>query len=98
MTIAPLVPGFLSARRGDVGRLKAMLEAGDTEGMALLGHRLAGAGGAYGFHFISEVGFRIEEAARTDDHGALRDTVAALADYLDRLEIVFVEVPEEPAE
>lgn len=85
--IADLIPGFLENRRKDVEALTAALIAGSFEDVAMLGHRMKGAGAGYGFQGISEIGRDLERAAAARSAEAARAQIEALRDYLERVEI-----------
>jgi HPt (histidine-containing phosphotransfer) domain-containing protein len=85
-----LVPGFLENRRGDVKKLTEALATGDFDTMRVLGHSMKGSGGGYGFDAITDYGRTIENAARAMDVVTIERTVLELADYLDRVDVVYV--------
>lgn len=64
--------------------------------ISLVGHRLAGAGGAYGFYFITEIGRILENAGRRADGRAIARATDKLEFYLSCVDVVYVEIPEEP--
>lgn len=86
--IAELVPGFLDNRRRDVDKLRALLAAGAFAEVRLIGHSMKGAGGGYGFDAITDIGARIERGALATDSAEIEAGIAALADYLARLDVV----------
>ena len=83
-----LVPDFLRNRRDDVRVLRDALAAADWETIRRLGHRMTGSGGGYGFDAISELGQRLETAARAHDERDARQSTDALAEYLARVVVV----------
>ncbi len=84
-----LIPGFLANRHNDVVALRELIGKQDFVAIRLIGHSMKGAGGGYGFDPITEFGSIIEEAALTKDSKAILGGVAALADYLARVEPTF---------
>ena len=84
-----IVPIFLERRRQEVDRLRGQLEQNDYEGIALAGHSMKGTGGGYGFAAISDLGGRLEQAAKSRDAEAVTALIAELADYLERVELVY---------
>ena len=84
-----LIPGFMENRRKDLSALRAALERGDCQAMQATGHSLKGVGGGYGFTGLSGIGADIESAAKAGNTAALAGHVDRMADYLDRVEIVF---------
>lgn len=82
-----LVPGFLHNRETDVEVLTRAVSERDLKTAGIVGHRLRGAAGGYGFDVLGTMGGRIEEAA---SHGSVEDialVVAEMVDHLARLEI-----------
>ena len=84
-----IVPIFLERRRQEVDRLRAALGKADYEAIALAGHSMKGTGGGYGFAGISELGARLERAGKEGDGGAVEGLIDELADYLERVELVY---------
>jgi HPt (histidine-containing phosphotransfer) domain-containing protein len=84
-----LIPVFMSNRKKEVDILSAAVKSGDFEQLRQLGHRMKGVGNSYGFAPVSEMGKRIEDAARTSDTATSGAIVAEYADYLARVKIVY---------
>lgn len=84
-----LIPVFMTNRQKEVGILRAAAAAGDFEQLRQLGHRMKGVGNSYGFAPVSEMGKRIEDAARASDAAASEAIVAEYEDYLARVKIVY---------
>jgi HPt (histidine-containing phosphotransfer) domain-containing protein len=82
-----LIPMFLDNRRKDVKVLTGALAGGDFEKIRFVGHDMKGAGGGYGFRGISEIGSRLEEAAKNGDHATIEDCIHDLSDYLRRVRV-----------
>jgi len=80
--IADLVPDFLVERARDVEDTRAMLAQGDINSIARLGHNMKGSGLSYGFIRITEVGRRIEEAAKRSDFAGIELATAELERFL----------------
>ena len=73
--IQHLVPRYLEACRAQVEELGLAIGRGDLEIARRHGHTLRGSGGSFGFDKITELGARIEDAARKGDIASLkRDT------------------------
>jgi DNA-binding response OmpR family regulator len=83
-----LVPAFLDNTRRETAAVRAALEQGDWETVRLLGHRLRGSSGVYGFHRVSEIAAAVQDAAVARNAAAARARVADLEDYLRRLRVV----------
>lgn len=84
-----LIPGFLENRGKDLGKMREALLAEDLEILRSIGHSLKGVGGGYGFHRISEIGAAIETSAKASDLDSITPQLDNLADYLERLEVVY---------
>ena len=82
--VQALVPGYLERRRGDVEALRAALARSDYETIRALGHRMSGTGGGYGLPRITEIGGRLEQAARQKDSAEINTQTAELARILER--------------
>ncbi|MGQ0695074.1 MAG: Hpt domain-containing protein [Nitrospiraceae bacterium] len=84
-----IVPAFLSNRRKDVQKLRTALAQEDFETIQLLGHRMKGDSGGYGFKTIGEVGAKMELAAAQRDHPAIGQSIAQLEDFLARVNVIY---------
>jgi Hpt domain-containing protein len=86
--IADMAPGFLAARRDEVASIPAALERGELDAIRVMGHNMKGTGSGYGFTLITEIGARLEEAAREGNRDDIRKLTKSLGDYLDRVEVI----------
>jgi HPt (histidine-containing phosphotransfer) domain-containing protein len=84
-----IVPGFLENRRRDVQTLETALQENNLAQIQLIGHRMRGDGGGYGFDAISLIGAALEQAAAREDRDAIRRHTAELIDFLDRVTVVY---------
>ena len=84
-----IVPGFLENRRGDLQKLHTARNQQDLTTVELLGHRMKGDGGGYGFDAISEIGAALEQAALQEDWTAIARQTTALGDFLTRVDVVY---------
>ena len=84
-----IVPGFLANRRRDLVTIEACLKQGDLTTIRLLGHRMKGDGGGYGFDQISTIGDRLEQAAIAHDPASIAAEVAQLTDFLAKVTVVY---------
>lgn len=87
--IEDLIPGFLENRRKDIETILEALDQGDYETIRLLGHRMKGAGGGYGFDAITDIGRSIEQGAKEKNPEEVRRWLGDLLHYLDRVEVVY---------
>lgn len=86
---AAIVPLFICHVHADVEASGAALQAGDFDSIRVRGHNMAGTGGALGFPLISEIGKALELAARSLDAAGVETCLGQLAEYLDRVEVVY---------
>src|ERR1700704_6458292 len=84
-----IVPGFLENRRRDVQTLEASLQENNLAQIQLIGHRMRGDGGGYGFDAISLIGAALEQAAAREDRDAIRRHTVELIDFLARVTVVY---------
>jgi HPt (histidine-containing phosphotransfer) domain-containing protein len=84
-----IVPGFLENRQRDVQTLETALQENNLAQIQIIGHRMRGDGGGYGFDAISTIGAVLEQAAAREDRDAIRRQIAELIDFLDRVTVVY---------
>jgi hypothetical protein len=84
-----IVPGFLENRRRDVQKVETALGQNDLNAICVIGHRMRGDGGGYGFDAISRIGEGMEQAAGRHDKEAIRRHLSDLVDFLARITVVY---------
>lgn len=84
-----LIPGFLENRYEDITNLKTALHDKDFETLRKMGHSIKGVGGGYGFDYVTELGYNIEEAAKAEDVSNISKLIDELKDHLDKVEIKY---------
>lgn len=84
-----IVPRFLDNRRNDAAALVTAIQRNDMITVRLLGHRMKGDGGGYGFHEISRIGAALEQAALREDRQVMTQETTALANFLSQVEVVY---------
>jgi len=82
------VPLFLEMAHEDLGNLAEALRKADFARIRFIGHDLKGSGGGYGFDGASAIGRLLEDAAKRSDGAEAGRQIAALREYLDRVEVV----------
>jgi len=87
--IEDLIPGFLENRKKDVDSLRQALTNANIESLESIGHSLKGVGGGYGFNGLSEIGAEIERMAKSGEIAGISELIDRMADYLDKIEIIF---------
>ncbi|MEM6640429.1 MAG: Hpt domain-containing protein [Pseudomonadota bacterium] len=86
--VRALLPRYLQRRSEDVAHLLALLDQGQYDAIAQLGHRLRGSGAAYELPAISAIGADLDEAGRCADAASIRDAIANLTAFIQRVRIV----------
>jgi len=86
--IAQLIPGYLAGRHEDLGKMRAMLEESDFEGLRVLSHNLKGSGESYGFPELSRLGRDLEKSTNPINAAGTGELLAQLGAYLGRIELV----------
>ena len=84
-----IVPGFLENRQRDVQALETALQQNNLAQIRMIGHRMKGDGGGYGFDAISSIGGALEQAAAREDRSAIRRHTDELIDFLARVTVVY---------
>ncbi len=85
-----LIPRYLDRRFKEVEAFRAQLGAGDFEALRIGGHSLKGSGGGYGFAPLTTIGATIETAAKAKDAATITAALVEYADYIQRVEVVYV--------
>jgi HPt (histidine-containing phosphotransfer) domain-containing protein len=84
-----LIPNFMANRQNDLIKMRNAVDTADYDTVRGLAHGLKGAGGGYGFDVLSEIAAALEQAAKAKNGGQIRVWLADLADYLEKVEIVY---------
>ncbi len=84
-----LVPRFLENKHEATVKMRDAVRRGDCETVCVLGHRMKGACGGYGFDELGSMGAAIEQAARQEDTQDIQRWIDKLAAYLEHLEVVY---------
>ena len=88
--LADLMPKFLANRQRELLQIEEAIDRADNEALRIIGHNMKGVGGGYGFSEITELGKRIEAAARSGDQTLLRKQLHEYKEYLANLEVRYV--------
>jgi HPt (histidine-containing phosphotransfer) domain-containing protein len=67
--------------------LLRLLAASDFGRIRIAAHNLKGTGSAYGFETLTEIGAGMERSAREPNAATLREQIATLGEYLERVEL-----------
>ena len=85
-----LIPRYLDRRHKEVETFRTQLAAGEFEALRIGGHSLKGSGGGYGFPLLTTIGATIEIAAKAKEAAKIEAALAEYADYIQRVEVVYV--------
>lgn len=96
--IADLLPQFLRNRQADIDSLRASLAALDEARLLELGKRMYALGNPYGFPQITTLGRHVMESSAKRDFDSVRSLVSQYRDYLEAVQIVYVDPPPMPWE
>jgi DNA-binding NtrC family response regulator len=84
-----MIPGYLSNRRRDVLTISEALEKSDVDAIRVIGHGMKGSGAGYGFARITEIGGDLERAAKEANLVEIQNLRRVLAEYVERVEVVY---------
>ncbi len=84
-----LVPEFIENRYEDIEKITQCLDNEEIDEIQRLGHSMKGSGGGYGFHEITNLGARLEEAATRGDKDEIVDINKKLAQYLKVVKVIY---------
>lgn len=84
-----LIPGFIDEWKEEIRSMQIDLERKNFKTICKVGHDMKGIGTACGFGFVTEMGGRLEEAAKTERHGVIVKTLNRLSTYLAQVEVVY---------
>ena len=82
-----LVAAYLARVRGAVPGLQEAIAQRDFATLRIFGHRLKGTGGAYGAPRLTEIGGKIERAAKDGDTTELHLVTGELRTYMNRIQL-----------
>jgi len=87
--IEELIPGFLNERIEQCHIALQELKKGNYDEVGSIGHNLKGAGGLYGFDFISHCGEEIENSVQSGNYRDLSAKFHELIEYLRSVIYIF---------
>ena len=90
--IEDLVPQFMANRKMDLEHLERLLSEESFEEIARLAHKIRGTAGGYGFHELGTFATAIERLAKEKDLGQLAAVTKNMKNYVEAIEVIFVEV------
>jgi len=87
-----LIPKFITAQWAQIALIKVAFKKLDYSNLKLLGHKMKGACGGYGFSMLGELGEKIEKYAQTQDKKHLKETINQLENCLSHVKIAYRKV------
>lgn len=84
-----LIPDYIEKRIAELGLIEDKLNANDFVYLKQLAHDWQGTGGGYGIPLITEIGERLNTAAKAGDKPMIRRLAGQLGRYLERVEITY---------
>lgn len=87
--LADLIPEYLENRQKDVDKFRLALGNKDFQTINILGHRLAGNAGGYGFHELGMIGRELENFAKIGDEQSVHHCIKKMEIYLSDIEITY---------
>ena len=84
-----LIQGFVDDWKKDVRTMLEALQRADYPAIREVGHDMKGTGRSCGFDLLTEIGGRLEEAAKRRDSGEIRKDLDALSAYLAQAEVLW---------
>lgn len=85
----PLIPKFMANRNKEIGTMSEAIAQNDFETIRQVAHGMKGVSGSYGFHGMTILAGRMEEAAKAANGASIRQDLVELASYLKRVEITY---------
>lgn len=87
--IKDIVPGFLENRKKDLTTISVALDSGDYTQIQIIGHKMKGSSGGYGFDGLGAIGSVLEALAKIKDSPGIKKQLLAMEDYLANVEVVY---------
>ncbi len=85
----PLIPKFMANRNKELATMTNAIATRDFETITQVAHGMKGVSGSYGFHDMTTIAGRMEQAAKAADEASIRQDLVVLASYLVRVEITY---------
>ena len=86
-----IVPRFLANRYREVPLLHSAVESADFAMLEILGHKLKGTAGGYGFFELGEIASRLEKAAEQRSLPLVKESVTEFENHLGEVQIQYVD-------
>jgi len=83
-----LMVRYLEHREKDLNSLRTALSQADFETIRIKGHNMYGSGSAYGLDRISELGAKLETAARKQNNADISQLIESLEAFIRNVRVV----------
>ena len=87
--LSEIIPDFLEMTYDDMKTMRTALQDKDFETIRLTAHTLKGSGGGYGFTEVTNLGKKIEDAAKIKDEKGIEEWLNVLINYMNQAKIVY---------
>jgi len=87
--LSGLIPEFLEYMKQYVQTVPEALDRSDFETIRMVGHRMKGEGGCYGFDAITNLGGCLEQAAKDRAPEEIKRLSGELSFYLEHVQVVY---------
>jgi len=70
-----IIPAYLERRKEDTTQLNELMAKNDFEGIMRIAHKLKGNGASFGFDHITELGDKMNQAAKSENTEEVRKII-----------------------
>ncbi len=70
-----IIPAYLERRKEDILQLNELMAKGDFAGIMRIAHKLKGNGASFGFDHITELGDRMNQAAKSENADEVKKSI-----------------------
>lgn len=70
-----IIPAYLERRKEDTAQLNDLMAKNDFEGIMRIAHKLKGNGASFGFDHITELGDKMNQAAKSENTEEVRKII-----------------------
>lgn len=84
-----LIPNFLKNREKEIANIIESIKTKNYTELTRIGHSMKGSCGGYGFYILSELGKKIEEAAKSQNEKSLSNLIEEYKSIIKRIFIVY---------
>jgi len=85
-----LIPTYLQRRSEEIEKIHEAINGNDFNSLKVIGHKLSGNAGGYGFDDLGVYGASIEHAAEKENMDTIKENFEKIKDYLNRIQVTYV--------